>query len=93
MRSLKLREIPTEGEVQSLGWEVTDDVCSVTTPEGDKTLITVRANEAVTDTLVRRGKAALLNLVDNVSKTGTPLTFKHFTISSYTRAAYHQPQT
>lgn len=36
-----------EGEVQGLGWEVTDNVGSVTTPEGNETLIGHGAAEAV----------------------------------------------
>lgn len=42
----------TEGEVQRLGWEVTDDVGRVTTPEGDDTLVGGGTAEAVHDTIV-----------------------------------------
>lgn len=53
---------PTEGKVQSLGREVTDDVGRVTTPERDKTLVSVGADEAVTDTLVGVRQTTLLDL-------------------------------
>lgn len=52
----------TEGKVQSLCREVTNDVGGVTAPEGDETLVTVGAGEAVYDTLVRLRKTALLDL-------------------------------
>lgn len=42
----------TEGEVQSLGREVTDDVGSVTSPQGDNTLGSSGTTEAVDDTVV-----------------------------------------
>lgn len=42
----------TEGKVKSLGGEVTDDVGSVSTPEGNDTLSGGGALEAVTDTVV-----------------------------------------
>lgn len=53
---------PTEGKIQSLGREVTDDVGRVTTPERDKTLVSVGADEAVTDTLVGVRQTTLLDL-------------------------------
>lgn len=56
----RLEEV-LEGKVESLGGEVTDDVSSVTTPEGDKTLLLVSANEAVANALVRGGETALLD--------------------------------
>ena len=52
----------TEREVQRLRGEVPDDVGSVTTPEGKKTLVTVRARKAVADTLVGLGETTLLDL-------------------------------
>ena len=52
----------TEGEVQRLRGEVPDDVGSVTTPEGKKTLVTVRARKAVADALVGLGETTLLDL-------------------------------
>ena len=52
----------TEGKVQGLGGEVTDDVGRVTTPEGDKTLVTVGASEAVTNALIGMRETALLDL-------------------------------
>lgn len=42
----------TEGKVQSLGREVTDDVGSVTSPQGDDTLGGGGTTEAVGDTVV-----------------------------------------
>lgn len=41
-----------EGEVQGLGWEVTDDVGSVTTPEGNETLVGHGTTEAVANASV-----------------------------------------
>lgn len=52
----------TEREVQGLRGEVPDNVGSVTTPERDKALITVRAGEAINDALVRRGETTLFDL-------------------------------
>ena len=67
MRNFPFKEIDqlTEGKVQCLRGEVTDDVGSVTTPEGDETLITVGATEAVNDTLVGLSKTTLLDLNEN----------------------------
>lgn len=48
----------TEGEVQGLGREVTDDVGSVTSPEGDNTLSGGGAAEAVRQTAVLAVKTA-----------------------------------
>jgi hypothetical protein len=42
----------TEGEVQGLGGEVTDNVGSVTTPEGEDTLVLGGTAEALNDTVV-----------------------------------------
>lgn len=39
-----------EGEVQGLGWEVSDDVSQVTSPEGGETLLSVNSLETVTNT-------------------------------------------
>ena len=52
----------TEGKVQGLRREVTDDVGGVATPERQKTLVAVRAGKAVGDALVRLGETALLDL-------------------------------
>lgn len=49
-----------ESEVQGLGREVTDDVGSVTTPEGDDTLIGGSTSEAVGNTVVLVGETASL---------------------------------
>jgi hypothetical protein len=51
----------TEGEVERLGGEVTDNVGGVATPERDKAFILVGAAEAVGDTLVGRRETALLD--------------------------------
>lgn len=40
------------GEVESLSWEITDDVSQVTSPEGHNTLLRCDSGEAVTDTSV-----------------------------------------
>jgi hypothetical protein len=56
------RVIRTEGKVKCLRWEVPDDVGSVSSPEGDKTLLPVCAGESVPDTLVRGRETALLDL-------------------------------
>ena len=52
----------TEGKVQGLGGEVTDDVGGVTTQERYQALVAVRAGEAVDDALVGRRETALLDL-------------------------------
>ena len=52
----------TEGKVQGLRREVTDDVGGVATPERQKTLVAVRAGKAVGDALVRLRETALLDL-------------------------------
>ena len=57
----------TEGEVQSLGREVTDDVGGVTTPEREKALVPVGAAEAVADALVGGSQTTLLDLHCQVS--------------------------
>jgi hypothetical protein len=54
--------ILTEGKVQGLSGEVTNDVGGVTTPEGDKTLITIGPAKAINDTLVRGSETTLLDL-------------------------------
>ena len=56
------RIVRTEGKVQGLGREVTNDVGGVSTPEGDKTLITVGADKAVGNALVGRSETTLLDL-------------------------------
>lgn len=50
-----------EGKVQGLGGEVSDDVGSVSSPEGGETFLLVGSAEAVTDTLVRRSQSTLLD--------------------------------
>ena len=52
----------TEGKVEGLGGEVTNDVGGVASPQGDKTLILVGTGESITDTLVGGGKTTLLDL-------------------------------
>ena len=52
----------TEGKVQGLGGEVTDDVGGVSSPEGDETLIPVCTCEGITDALVRCRQTTLLDL-------------------------------
>lgn len=52
----------TEGEVEGLGGEVTNDVGGVTTPEREKTLVGVGTTEAVHNTLVWCGETTLLDL-------------------------------
>lgn len=42
----------TEGEVQGLGGEITDDVGGVSTPEGDDTFVGNGALEALADAIV-----------------------------------------
>ena len=54
--------ILTEGEVQGLGREVTDNIGSVTPPQRDQTLILVGTRETVNDTLVRMRETTLLDL-------------------------------
>lgn len=51
----------TEGKVEGLGREVTNDVGSVASPERKETLITVSAREAVDDALVGSGETTLLD--------------------------------
>jgi hypothetical protein len=46
----QLLELVLEGKVQGLGREVTDNVGSVTTPQGESTLVGDGALEAVTNT-------------------------------------------
>ena len=41
-----------EREVESLSWEITDDVGKVTSPEGSETLFSVHTDKAVTDTII-----------------------------------------
>jgi hypothetical protein len=57
-----VKEERTEGEVEGLGREVSDDVGGVTTPQRDDTLFRVGAGEAVNDTLVGGGETTLLDL-------------------------------
>ena len=54
-------DIRTEGKVQGLRGEVTDNVRGVTTPERDQALVRVGTAEAVSDTLVRVGETTLLD--------------------------------
>ena len=64
MRNFPFKEIDqlTEGKVQGLGGEVTDNVGGVTAPEGDETLVGVRATRTVDDTLVGGSETTLLDL-------------------------------
>ena len=52
----------TESEVQRLGREVSDDVGGVTTPEREKTLVSVGPPETVNNTLVGVRETTLLDL-------------------------------
>ena len=54
--------VRTEGEVQGLCGEVSDDVGSVTSPQRDKTFISICTREAINNALVRGRQAALFNL-------------------------------
>jgi len=56
-----LLELIAESEVQGLGGEVTDDVGSVATPEGEETLIGSGALKAVNDAGVAAVKTASLD--------------------------------
>jgi hypothetical protein len=51
----------TESEVQSLGWEVTDDVGGVTSPQRDDALLLCRSLEALYDTVVLAVETASLD--------------------------------
>ena len=51
----------TEGKVQGLGGEVTDDVGSVATPQGHDTLIGSGTAEAVSNAVVLAVETALLD--------------------------------
>ena len=57
----------TEGKVQGLGGEVTDDVGGVSSPEGEETLVLVGTCEAVGNTLVRTGETTLLDLFGRIN--------------------------
>ena len=57
----------TEGKVQGLGGEVTDDVGGVSSPEGEETLVLVGTGEAVVNTLVRTGETTLLDLFGSIN--------------------------
>lgn len=50
----------SEGEVQGLGWEVTEHVCRVTTPQREHTLVSCCASEALDDTIVLAVETASL---------------------------------
>jgi hypothetical protein len=50
-----------ESEVQGLGWEVTDDVGSVTSPQRDDTLLLCGSSEALNDAIVLAVKTASLD--------------------------------
>ena len=54
--------IRTESKVKCLRREVPDDVGSVSSPEGDKTFLSICAAEGITDALVRGGETTLLDL-------------------------------
>jgi hypothetical protein len=53
----------TEGKVEGLGREVTDDVGGVSSPQRNETLFPVRAAEGISDALVGGGQAPLLDLL------------------------------
>ena len=59
---MRVKNGRTEGEVQRLCREVTDDVRSVTTPEREETLVGVGTTETVNNALVGRGETTLLDL-------------------------------
>lgn len=54
-------EVILEGKVEGLGWEVTNDVGGVTSPESGEALVTVRAGEAVDDAVVLVAETTLLD--------------------------------
>ena len=56
-------EVVLEGEVKSLGREVSDDVGGVSSPESSDSLIGVGPPEAVSNTGVRSSKSSLLDPV------------------------------
>ena len=62
MPTRRMYQVLTEGKVEGLGGEVTDDVGGVSTPEGYKTLVRVCAGEGITDTLVGCSQTTLLDL-------------------------------
>jgi len=55
-------KIRTEGKVEGLSGEVPDDVGSISSPEREETLFTVRTRKSITDTLVWGSKTTLLDL-------------------------------
>ena len=61
LKPRKKRGSRTEGKVQGLGREVTDNVGSVATPERDQAVIRIGATEAVHNTLVRARETTLLD--------------------------------
>jgi len=58
------KERITESKVKGLSREVTDNVGSISPPEGNGPLAPISTNKGITDTLVWLGKTALLDLKD-----------------------------
>ncbi|KAH3658860.1 hypothetical protein OGATHE_006586 [Ogataea polymorpha] len=56
-----LLELVLESKVQSLGWEVSDNVSGVTLPERNKSLVSQGSLETFTNTGVSSGKSTLLD--------------------------------
>lgn len=54
--------IRTEGEVQSLGGEVPDDVGGISSPKRNKTFFSVCTTEGIRDTLVWGSETTLFDL-------------------------------
>jgi hypothetical protein len=79
---VKVRRVLTESKIERLCREVPDDVGCVATPEREKTLFSVCASECVSDTLVRRGETALLDLADTCKHRDTTERQMRVTISS-----------
>lgn len=59
---IEIRRVHTEGEVQGLSGEITNDIGGVTSPEGNKTFFPVCTTKAIDDALIRGSKTALFNL-------------------------------
>jgi hypothetical protein len=52
----------TEGKVEGLCGEVSDDVGSITSPQGEETLLSVCASKSVSDALVGSSQTTLFDL-------------------------------
>lgn len=61
------KNLLTEGKVQGLSREITNDVGCVAAPEGEKPLVTVSASKAIPDTVIFVAKTALLDLQQAIS--------------------------